>query len=417
MPVTLQLMDSNKSGSRPPDPLTNLPHVSTLPSPPTNGPSPAFPFTPSISGEDPLTSQFKLAAKAFHHLKSFQSAMFFLNTKYSYTPSVRFSDSRELCGEAESPPVEATEKRNNKISISLDLDSINSRIEGPLANMSLEFLKHNPSLCELLIDNPFLSDGKIIVNKQDEYTYYVHKDILVERSVYFSTMLTCEFKESWQEEIYLELKHPDSFSTVLFYLYTEKLPAKLECDSKWRASKEEYYNLLWTANYLQIDSLTHKLCQMFDFEMINCSKFRHEYMPTDLFLGRMSSYITQMQSKGPKDTYGKCKKCKLNIVYLETVLVYASNSNDADICKTMMEWTVRNNISKHIKCSKLAEKLPFLSPMVRSMIDPIGVLENMSTNCPDATTCPTSTREFISKHTKNVRHNGLVMIGGQTPST
>ena len=36
----------------------------------------------------------------------------------------------------------------------------------------------------------------------------------------------------------------------------------------------------------------------------------------------------------------------MNIVYLETVLVFASNSNDADICKTIIEWAVQHNISK-----------------------------------------------------------------------
>ena len=62
----------------------------------------------------------------------------------------------------------------------------------------------------------------------------------------------------------------------------------------------------------------------------------------------------------------------MNIVYLETVLVFASNSNDANICKGIIEWPVRHNISKHIKCSKLVEKLPDLSPMVQGSIDPIG---------------------------------------------
>ena len=397
-------MDSKNSVLRPPDPLTNLPYVSILPSPPTITPGP---------GDDALTSQFKLAAKAFQHLKSFQSALSSLSSSHGYSSALSFSDSSEqieLCADC---PVE---KEQNSISISLDLSSINSRIEGPLANMSLGFIKNNLSLCELLIDNPFLSDGKITVNKQEEYTYYVHKEILVERSAYFSSMLACEFKESWQEEIFLELKHPESFLSVLFYLYTETLPSRLECDAKWRASKEEYYNLLWTSHYLQIDSLTNKLCQMFDFELIHCDKFCHEYMPTDLFLKRMSNSVSHMNSKGGKDTYGKCKKCKMNIVYLETVLVFASNSNDVDICKTIIEWVVRHNISKHIKCSKLVEKLPDLSPMVRGFIDPIGVLENMSTSCPDAHTC-SAAREFSNKHGRNVRHNGLVVIGGQVPST
>ena len=406
-------MDPNKSGPRPPDPLTNLPHVSILSSPPANGSTPTFPFAPSVSGDDALTSQFKLAAQVFKHLKLFQSALSLLNSSYSYSSSVSFSDSDiDLCGEAESLVAEG----QNKISISLDLSSINSRIEGPLSNMSLECIKNNSGLCELLIDNPFLSDGKITINKQDEYTYYVHKEILVERSVYFSSMLMCDFKESCQEEISLELKHPESFLSVLFYLYTEKLPSRLECDAKWRVSKEEYYNLLWTSHYLQIDSLTHKLCQMFGFEMIHCDKFRHEYMPIDLFLHRMTNSMSQVHSKGGKDSYGKCKKCKMNIVYLETVLLFASNSNDADICKTIIEWTVRHNVSKHIKCSKLVDKLSQLSPMVRGMIDPIGVLENMATSCSEVTARPTM-RELLSKHTRNVRHNGLVMIGGQSPST
>ena len=52
----------------------------------------------------------------------------------------------------------------------------------------------------------------------------------------------------------------------------------------------------------------------------------HEYMPTDMFLKRMSNSVSHMNSKCGKDTYGKCK---MNIVYLETVLVFASNSNDA----------------------------------------------------------------------------------------
>ena len=53
-------------------------------------------------------------------------------------------------------------------------------------------------------------------------------------------------------------------------------------------------------------------------------------MPTDLFLKRMSNSVSHMNSKGGKDTYGKCK---MNVVFLETVLVFSSNSNDTDICE------------------------------------------------------------------------------------
>ena len=61
--------------------------------------------------------------------------------------------------------------------------------------------------------------------------------------------------------------------------------------------------------------------------------------------------------------------------------------------QTILERAVRHNISKHIKCSKLVEMLPDLSPMVRGFIDPLGVLENLSTSCPDVHACPTARKK------------------------
>ncbi|KAI6657012.1 hypothetical protein LOD99_16313 [Oopsacas minuta] len=404
VPVTVTLMDP-KNQSGPSDPMTNMSQVVSLS---TNSAANQFAFIPSSPGETAMSSQFKLAAEAFQHLKSFQTAISSLNSSFNYDSSVNFSSNCDhIMGEDE-----ICEEDKNSISINFNLENICARIGGPLGKVSIEFLKKNPSLCELLIDSPFLADAKIVINRLDEYTYYVHKNVLVDRSLYFNKMLTCEFKEGSDEDIHLELKHPESFYTILYYLYTEKLPSRLECESKWRASKEEYYNLVWTGHYLQIDSLTNKLAYMFEFSLTQCDKFRNEYMPIELFLKRMSNYVTGVHSKSAtkSDGFGKCKKCKINIIYLETVLVYASNSNDIEVCKTVIEWSVRHNLSKHVKAAKLAEKIPQLSPMLRKMIDPLGLIENMNGYCKEDS-CP---RDFSHKHTKNLRHNGLVMIGGQS---
>ena len=383
---------------RPPDPLTNLPQPGTLSTTTGNNSDSASDFKP---GEKDLTSQFKLAAEAFQHLKSFQSALSTLNYNYSYDSSVNFSTSCEHTSGGN----QICEDEKKSISINFDLDNISANIGGPLSKLSMESLKNNPNLCEMLIDNPFLSDGKITINGLDEYTYYVHKDILTERSMYFNRMLGNEFKEGSEDDIHIELIHPESFHTVLYYLYTEKLPSRLECDSKWRTTKDEYFNLLWTGHYLNIDSLTHKLVSMFDFPLAHCEKFQNEYMPLELFLKRMTNHLTQMVAKGAKENAGKCVKCKHGIGYLETVLLYANNSNDEEVCKSVVEWSVRHNLAKHVKIAKLSEKLTQLSPALRSMIDPLGLLENNT--CKDELCYVTP-----SKHTKNSRHNGLVMVAG-----
>ena len=381
---------------RPPDPLTNLPQPDTLCTE-NNSDSESY----SKPGKKDISSQFKLAAEAFQHLKSFQSALSTLSYSYSYDPSVNFSTSCEHT----SGKNELCEDDKKSILINFDLDNICGKIGGPLSKVSMESLKNNPNLCEMLIDNPFLSDSKIIINGLDEYTYYVHKDILTERSVYFDRMLANEFKECSEEYIHIELIHPESFHTVLYYLYTEKLPSRLECDSKWRTTKDEYYNLLWTGHYLQIDSLTHKLVSMFDFALVHCDKFQNEYMPLELFLKRMTNHLTQILAKGAKENPGKCMKCKYGISYLETVLVYANNSKDKEVAKSVIEWSVRNKLTKHVKIAKLSEKLTQLSPALCSMIDPLGLLENNT--CKDE-----SCYLPPSKHIKNSRHNGLVMVAG-----
>ena len=383
---------------RPPDPLTNLPQPDTLSTTTGNN---SDSTSPSKPGEKDLTSQFKLAAEAFQHLKSFQSALSTLNYNHNYDSSINFSSSLEnTCEENE-----LREDKKKSILINFDLDNISAQIGGPLSRVSMDSLKKNLNLCEMLIDNPFLSDGKIIINGLSEYTYYVHKEVLTERSVYFNRMLGNEFKEGSEEDIHLELIHPESFHTVLHYLYTEKLPSRLECDSRWRTTKDEYYNLLWTGHYLQIDSLTQKLVSMFDFAFAHCDKFQNEYMPIELFLKRMTNHLTQMVAKGAKENAGKCVKCKYAISYLETVLLYANNSKDEEVCKSVIEWSVRYNLSKHVKIAKLSEKLTPLSPSLRRMIDPLGLLENNT--CKDEPCYVTP-----SKHTKNSRHNGLVMIAG-----
>ena len=402
-------MDPSKRQA-PPDPLTNLPQFS-LPTAFTKGASSECGKGESDNPEDKFLSQFKHAALAFHHLKEFQSALSFLNSNHNYELSVNFSDNSENI-EVKGSQNELCGDEDHNISIDFSLDSIASQIKGPLASFPKDFYTENPEFCELLIDNPFLADARLIINESEEFTYYVHKDILVERSLYFRSMFSCEFKESNEEGIHLELKHPQSFSAVLHYLYTHKLHVKFQLDGKWRLSNEEYYNLLWNSNYLQIDSLTERLMTFFEYSLIQCDKFRNDYVPVNIFLKRMSQCVVQQHSKISKDCYGKCKKCKNYILYLETVLVYASNSNDEDICKSVMDWILKHNISKHIKQSKFVDKLANLSPMVRRMIDPIGILENMRSTCQETT--PDST-PLSSKHAKNIRHNGLVMIGGQNP--
>ncbi|XP_060068603.1 speckle-type POZ protein-like [Ylistrum balloti] len=78
-----------------------------------------------------------------------------------------------------------------------------------------------------LVNNSKFSDVQFQVEKE---TFYAHRAILVVRSDFFDAILTREFKEKRSKEpIVFQDVSPESFRVMLYFIYTNKIPANCSC--------------------------------------------------------------------------------------------------------------------------------------------------------------------------------------------
>ena len=342
--------------------------------------------------------EYKLAAHALLHLKQFHVHVTQLNSIQSQKV---FLNNVSLT-EDNPNAVDSDKKDQNEISISLDADKIATQIRG-----CLSFLTSLPdldsSLVTLLIDNPLLSDCRIILNKNE--SFYGHKFFLTKASAYFAALLGDNFEEGNKSDINIELEHTGSFQLALEFIYTSKINREYCHNEKWIREVNTYFIAIWTAVYLQIQEMINKLLQVFEYDFILSPNFTDVYLPFDLFVRILEGKLNTLRSKdkiiGAQPPMSECRndfrdteqiKLSLNArkplneyeCLLEMVICYGGKCNDTSICQSLISWIKSSCILRYITADKVFDCIAKASPTLKACIDPMGIFPYLKTKSQDS---------------------------------
>ena len=341
--------------------------------------------------------EYKLAAHALLHLKQFHTQVAQLNS----IKSQKVFLNNVIVTENTSSEPQSDENSDNEISISLDADKIATQIRGCLSFIST-LPELDSDLHVLLVDNPLLSDCRLIVN--DCESYYGHKFFLTKGSSFFSAMLSNNFEESSKSEIKIELQHIETFKLALEFIYTGKINREYCDNEKWICDVETYFVALWTAVYLQIQEMINKLIQVFEYPFIISTKFTHLYLPFDLFMRILEGKLNTLRSKdkiiGAQPPMSECRnECRTTQIreisgfrtipssapqneydcLWEMAMSYAGKCNDVEICKTLVVWVKNNNILRYTNTDRVKDYIFTAPTQLQACIDPMGVFQFLHT--------------------------------------
>ncbi|KAI6647624.1 hypothetical protein LOD99_8698 [Oopsacas minuta] len=338
--------------------------------------------------------EYKLAAHALLHLKQFHIHVTQLNSIQSQKVFLN----NVILTEENSNAVEADENDQNEIAISLNTDKIATQIRGCLSCLTSLPEDLDPSLITLLIDNPLLSDCRIILNKTE--SFYAHKYFLIKSSAYFSAMLGKNFEEANKLDIDIEIEYTGLFHLALEFIYTSKINREYCNNEKWIQDVDKYFITLWTAVYFQIQDMINKLLQVFEYDFILSPKFTDVFIPFDLFMRILEGKLSTLRSKdkiiGAQPPMSECRndcrdtqqirKAKPLNEYeclLEMAIKYAGKCNDPTICHQLITWIKTNCILRYVNATKVFECISQAPHNVQACIDPIGIFPYLQTKSQD----------------------------------
>ena len=343
--------------------------------------------------------EYKLAAHALLHLKQFHTHVAQLNSLQSQKVFLN----NVIVTEDNSSEAQSDENEQNELSISINAEKIATQVRGCLSFLS-SLPELDSSLLTLLVDNPLLSDCRIILNKNE--SFYGHKFFLTKSSAYFCAMLSSNFEEGSKTDIDIELEYTDSFKMALEFIYTGKINREFCEKEKWIFEVDRYFISLWTAVYLQIQEMINKLIQLFEYDFILSQKFTHVYLPFDLFMRILEGKLSTLRSKdkiiGAQPPMSECRNDSreshqirdfhLNArkplneyeCLLEMAMNYASKCNDSSICHNLVTWIKSNTILRYINIEKVISCISIAPPHVKACIDPMGLFPFLQSRSQDS---------------------------------
>ena len=340
--------------------------------------------------------EYKLAAHALLHLKQFHTHVTQLNSLQSQKIFLNnIIVTEDHLSEAQSD--------ENELSISIDAEKIATQVRGCLSFLS-SLPELDSSLLTLLVDNPLLSDCRIILNGNQ--SFYGHKFFLTKSSAYFSAMLGSNFEEGNKTDVNIELEYTDSFKIALEFIYTGKINHEFCEKEKWIYEVDRYFITLWTAVYLQIQELINKLIQLFEYDFILSQKFSDVYLPYDLFMRILDGKLNTLRSKdkiiGAQPPMSECRNdCReshqIREVYLnarkplneyecllEMAMSYAGKCNDSGICHSLITWIKSSTILRNINIEKVISCISIAPTHLKACIDPMGLFPLLQSRSQDS---------------------------------